>query len=356
MKTENFDDAGFSDSRTQLEDQRSTGDEIDSMSMQTSAKSPKIQLESKVQARVVETNLYSYPWADELDSKLNHEDDGRIFLSDFDHLELAIEDADKYSELEISDSAFDTSESDLDLLREILPNFSETRIRRIRRVFKTSLGDPSMLDLVPLIRERMPDYITSAWLKHMGVLTSRFVLHKAAEKGIIDQHVLNNALELEITAGSLDRAIEFYDTKFGEHSLQPNGYSDRIMIQMFLENNRFSRALEFKEKVERCGRSLDLASYGSLVEYVSKRGHLGSALVLLKECIGVHQSPPRESAVSKLRVICSQAGMVEESGLIEMIGEDPAQWLKHGEAHLKREMSKKGRRDVVFARNKAIQL
>jgi hypothetical protein len=294
--------------------------------------------------------------ADEFDTELNQDNNRRILRDIFDRSDLQIEATDKQSDLEVPDSAVDESEPDLDLLRELLPYFSETRIRRIRKVFKTSLGDPSILDLVPLIRERMPDYITSAWLKYMGVLTSRFVLQKASEKGIVDHHILNSALELEISAGSLDRAAEFYDTKFREHSLQPNGYSDRLMIQMFLENNRFSRALEFKEKVELCGRSLDLASYGSLVEYVSKRGHIGSALVLLKECIRVHQSAPRESAVSRLRIVCSQAGIVEESGLIEMIGEDPAQWLKHGEAHLKREMSKKGRRDVVYARNRAIQL
>jgi hypothetical protein len=294
--------------------------------------------------------------ADEIDIDSNQENDRHKLRNIIDRTDLQTEDTGNQLRLEVFDSAVDESEPELDLLKEILPYFAETRIRRIHKVFKTSLGDPSILDLVPLIRERMPDYITSAWLKHMGVLTSRFVLQKATEKGIVDHHILNNALELEISAGSLDRAISFYDTKFSEYSLQPNGYSDRLMIQMFLENNRLSRALEFKGKIELCGRSLDLASYGSLVEYVSKRGHIGSALFLLKECIRVHQSAPRESTVSRLRIICSQAGIVEESGLIEMIGEDPAQWLKHGEAHLKREMSKKGRRDVVYARNRAIQL
>jgi hypothetical protein len=38
------------------------------------------------------------------------------------------------------------------------------------------------------------------------------------------------------------------------------------------------------------------------------------------------------------------------------MGEDPVEWLRHGEAKLKREHSKRGRRDVQLPRNVLLQL
>ena len=187
-------------------------------------------------------------------------------------------------------------------------------------------------------------------------MTARYVMYKAAEEGFVDIHMLNGFLELESASGSLDRAIEFYETEFGNSRLEPNDYSDRLMIQMFLKNNRLPRALSFKQKLEAKGRTVDIPSYGSLVDYCSRRGQMGSALLLLKECLSVHKSPPGEASVSQLRILCRQADMTEEVGLMDMVGEDPVQWVKYGEAHLKREMSKRGRRDVQLGRNRLLQL
>jgi hypothetical protein len=36
--------------------------------------------------------------------------------------------------------------------------------------------------------------------------------------------------------------------------------------------------------------------------------------------------------------------LVEDAGLTALMGEDPAEWLRHGEAKLKREHSERGRR------------
>jgi hypothetical protein len=134
----------------------------------------------------------------------------------------------------------------------------------------------------------------------------------------------------------------------------PTGYSDRLVLQMFVDNNRLPRALAFKEKVEDRGGALDIASYGSLVEYYGRRDQLGSALMVLKECIDRHDASPSEKYLTKVRVLCRQQGLEEHVHLKELIGEDPIEWLRHGERYLKRERTKKGRRNVLMAYNSAL--
>ena len=43
-----------------------------------------------------------------------------------------------------------------------------------------------------------------------------------------------------------------------------------------------------------------------------------------------------------------------QTGIPQATGEDPTEWLRHGEANLKREMSKRERRDVLLARNRVL--
>ena len=61
--------------------------------------------------------------------------------------------------------------------------------------------------------------------------------------------------------------------------------------------------------------------------------------------------PRVESYLKELRKICFQADVEEEVGLKDMIGDDPIEWLRHGEAVLKREKSKKGNRDLNILKN-----
>jgi len=247
-------------------------------------------------------------------------------------------------------------DAQLEELRQMLPSFSDKRLRKIQRVFQNSLGDPSLLELIPIVRENIPDYITSSWLKKSSALTAKFVLQKAEQDDLIDTNLLNSMLSLQASAGSLDRALDFHQTEFRERNLEPTSYSDRLVLQMFLKNNRLPRALAFKEKLKENGRTLDLKSYGSLIDYCSRRQQLGSSMMLLKECLCVHGAHPEEATLSMLRLLCRQNGLSEAVGLTDMIGEDPVEWLRHGEAELKREMSKKGQRDVQLARNQLVRL
>lgn len=256
--------------------------------------------------------------------------------------------------LEIMDEEMD---AELEALREVLPAFSEQRLRKVQRAFAKNLGTPSILDLVKISRENMPDYVTNTWLKHMSILTARYVMKQAIHEGLVDVHMLNGVLQLETSLGRLDRALEFHQTEFAKQRLKPTSYSDRLVLQMFLHNNRFTRALSFKDGVERDGRTLDIQSYGSLIDYCARRGQIGSAMLLLHECLDKHKGGhPGQAHLAELRIKYRKAPDLKEKDLEDLVGPDPIRWLKHGEAHLKREMSKKGRRNVQLAQNVMLQV
>lgn len=259
--------------------------------------------------------------------------------------------------VEVIDDEEDELDPDLEELRAVLPAFSVKRLRKIQNAFSKNLGDPSILDLVKISREVMPDYVSNTWLKQMSILTARYVMKQAIQDGLLDVHMLNGVLQLETSLGRLDRALEFHQTEFSKNRIQPTAYSDRLVLQMFLRNNRFSRALGFKELVEKDGRTIDLQSYGSLIDYCARRGQVGSAMLLLHECLDKHSgSHPSQANLAQLRIVYRKASDLNEKDLEDLIGPDPIRWLKHGERHLKREMSKKGRRDVQLAENALLRI
>lgn len=234
-------------------------------------------------------------------------------------------------------------------LQAILPGMPVTRLRRIRKAFKSTLQTPSVLSLVPLLREKMPDFVSSGWLKEINIRNAEFVLDQLREDGNLDTPILNTALQVHANAGNIDKALQVYEEEFTTNKRKPTEYTDRLMLQMLIENKRISRALAFKDKVKQTGRSLDLRSYGSLIEYYGRHRQTGSALMLVQECIDSHGSAPSEHYLKDLRVLCRQNGMEHDPKVKAVIGEDPNRWLKHGERFLKRDRTKKGRRDVNLA-------
>lgn len=125
---------------------------------------------------------------------------------------------------------------------------------------------------------------------------------------------------------------------------------------MLVHSNRISRALEFKAKVEAEGRTIDLLSYGSLIEYYGNRGEIGDAIATLKECISIHKTYPGEKSLKQLRLNCRKQGLEGEVNLTQLIGQDPLAWLREGESSLKREYSKRGRRYMDYTRNRMLQI
>lgn len=251
----------------------------------------------------------------------------------------------------------DDMDVELEELRTLLPAFSENRLRKVQKAFQKSLGDPSLLDLVKISREIMPDYVSNSWLKQMSILTSRFVMKQAVRDGLLDVHMLNGVLQLETSLGRLDRALEFHQAEFAKHRIAPTAYSDRLVLQMFLQNKRLPRALTFKNTVEESGRTVDLQSYGSLIDYCARRRQTGSAMLLLQECLTKHDGAhPGNAHLAQLRIAHRQAPDLNDKDLEALIGPDPIRWLKHGEAHLKREVSKTGRRNVRLAQNALLKI
>lgn len=136
----------------------------------------------------------------------------------------------------------------------------------------------------------------------------------------------------------------------------PTEYSDRLVLQMLIKNDRVPRALAFKEHLERAGRTVDIQGYGSLMDYYGRKEQLGSALLVLRECIAVHGAPPGEACLTRIRSLCRREDLEKQVGLKDMIGDDPLDWLREGETKLKREYSKKGNRDVNMPMNRLLHI
>lgn len=242
------------------------------------------------------------------------------------------------SEIEIKD--------DLDIVLYGLPS---TRIEKVRSEFKRNLGMPSMLRLVPLLRENMPENITRDWLIQKNIKDARIVVNKAENEGVLNDHMRQSMLQVYAQGKNPLQALDYYTNEIKNAT----PVNERTIFQMLIEKKRLSEALKFKaENVESKGRHLDLLSYGSLVEHYGNHGDITSAMEALKECINKHGFPPAEKSLSKLRLICRQNELEKQKDLESLIGPDPLSWLREGESSLKREYSKKGRKNLYYIRNR----
>lgn len=104
-------------------------------------------------------------------------------------------------------------------LQQALPGLPASRLKKIRAAFKSTLGYPSFLTLVPLLRENMPDSVSAGWLKKMNTTNADFVLERARDDGVMDVHLLNAGLEVKTNAASLDQALAFYEDQYKQHKM-----------------------------------------------------------------------------------------------------------------------------------------
>ena len=271
-------------------------------------------------------------------------------------------------------------------LQTVLPGMPTSRLERLRRAFARSLNYPSLLVLTPLLRENMPEEITPAWLRNTNLQNAHYCVQKAVEDDALDLHMMNGMLQVTAASGGIDRALLLYDHQFQQYGLVrtfssrdkmrtsccltqlvgaqvPNAYSNRLILQMLIKNNRLSRALQLKTKMEETTSNdgvvsvVDALTYGSFVDYYSRHGRLGSALLMLNECVVRHGAPPNEKSLSRLRQLCRRHNdHAATERLTALAGNDPLAWLQEGEGRLKRERSKKGNRDILRAKNRALQI
>jgi hypothetical protein len=104
-------------------------------------------------------------------------------------------------------------------LQAALPGMPLNRIKKVLSAFDMTLGSPSMLTLVPILRETMPDYLTSGWLKRSNTKNAEFVLQNASGDGLVDTSLLNSMLQVKTSSSSLDEAVRFHEEEFRKHQL-----------------------------------------------------------------------------------------------------------------------------------------
>jgi pentatricopeptide repeat protein len=118
-------------------------------------------------------------------------------------------------------SAYDySSEEEMEQLKELqeaLPGMPVSRLKRVLNTFNSTLGYPSMIKLVPILRETMPDKVTNGWLKRMNTKTAEFAFQKAEEDGLVNTGLLNSMLQVQTSSGSLDKALKFHANQYRKH-------------------------------------------------------------------------------------------------------------------------------------------
>jgi hypothetical protein len=114
------------------------------------------------------------------------------------------------------------SDREIDMIEQLklaLPGLPMRRIVKIMRVFKTNLAAPSMLSLIPILRETMPDYLHVKWLKKVNRQNAEFVLEKAIENGTVNRPILDTMLQVKASTGALDGTIEFYEEQYRKQNM-----------------------------------------------------------------------------------------------------------------------------------------
>ena len=107
----------------------------------------------------------------------------------------------------------------VEALQEALPGLPLSRINNVVNAFEKTLGYPSMLTLVPILRETMPDNVTSRWLKRVNNSNAEFALRKASEDNTVDVSLLNSMLQVKANYGFIQGALDFHADQYKKYGL-----------------------------------------------------------------------------------------------------------------------------------------
>lgn len=128
-----------------------------------------------------------------LDEAFSNRDNNTV-----DNVTPSIHGVQSHSELQVKD--------DLDIVLLGLP---QSRIQKVRDEFKRNLGKPSMLRLVPLLRENIPDDITRDWLLQKNIRDARTVFDKASADGVLNDHMKQSMLQVYAKGKNIKAAVDF---------------------------------------------------------------------------------------------------------------------------------------------------
>lgn len=133
-----------------------------------------------------------------------------------DSMVSSVQDSDRQSGLKVLEVpsleiALPEDADDLDVVLYGLPKY---RIDKVRDEFMLNLGTPSMIRLVPLLRENMPDTIDKAWLVEKNLRDANVVMTMAKEDRIVDSDLMNSMLQVYAKSGKSEEALNFYEHEF----------------------------------------------------------------------------------------------------------------------------------------------
>lgn len=238
-------------------------------------------------------------------------------------------------------------------LQQALPGMPMSRLEKLSEEFERVLSYPSILRLSVAVRENMPDAFSPQCLVRKNLADAKFVFSQAASEGLVDSHLLNAMLQVQTNAGRIEPALRFYETEYAKNRVARTTHSDRLVIEMLVKKRRLSRAFKLKQDIENEGRNLDLLSYGTLVEHYGKQGELGSALMLIQECVDIHGSPPGEKSLKSVRDVCQKRNLTKQVRLEQIVGKDPLEWIKKGEPLAK---GKRRGSNLMYGMNRLIDI
>jgi hypothetical protein len=156
----------------------------------------------------------------DLDDVTDEGHDGEDSMEIFDSLSETRISQNATTELDIVEGKYDTipsplmqSDSDIEVkddLDVVLYGLPSSRIEKVRSEFKRNLGMPSMLRLIPLLRENMPANITRDWLIQKNIKDARTVLRKAEIEGVLNDHMKQSMLQVYAKGNDPSEALLYY--------------------------------------------------------------------------------------------------------------------------------------------------
>ena len=102
-------------------------------------------------------------------------------------------------------------------LQEALPGMPIYRLRRVLKAYQSTLSYPSLLTLVPILRETMPDHISLGYLRRINTATADFAFQRAEEDRAVNKELLNSMLLVKTNSGSLSDALAFHSEMYRKH-------------------------------------------------------------------------------------------------------------------------------------------
>ena len=114
---------------------------------------------------------------------------------------------------------FDEEEHKLQKLSNVLPGLPRERLSDIIHIYSENMSDPSIISLVPVLRETLPKNIDTKYLRDAAYDNALVTMKAAQDDGLIDGHVLNGMLQVVCNSRSVQDILQYYDDMERKYNL-----------------------------------------------------------------------------------------------------------------------------------------